>query len=270
MSVAVIGLGNIGLAIGRRLTMRGQEVVGVELSELRRTVWTAMTGLEAVERLDDVDWRDVTRVLVVVRLTEQAEEVLEALGRVAEGRVAESRPLTAFVVTTLEAEAATRLDRFATDQLRLVELPVSGGEFGALAGNLTVMGAGPLDDEDEAFLLSTIASKVVRFDGYGQPTMAKLVNNVLAAYNTAALAEMLRLADEVGLDAAKVYEVVLSGSGGSWMAGSLFEIVVDLLEKDVGLLQDRLGGLPRISVEGDGELTRALDGARRLFAGPTT
>lgn len=260
--IAVIGLGNLGLAIGRRLVIRGADVVGVDLAEERRAAWQAMTGLAAAASLDDVPWDSVTKVFVIVRMTDQAEQVLSAL-RDIDGE----DELTCFVVTTLEPDFAATLGSFSTGRLRVLELPVSGGEIGAMAGNLTAMVAGPVTKDDERFLQSTVLSQLVRFDAFGQPTMAKLFNNVLGGYNARALAEMLLLGERHGLDPAQLYRVVLTSSGGSWMAGGFFEILDDMLDKDVDLLRDHLGELPVIALGPDDDLPKRLGAARALMAG---
>ena len=134
----------------------------------------------------------------------------------------------------------------------MIELPVSGGEIGAIAGKLTVMASGPLDAEDERFLLGTIASNLVRFDAYGEPTLAKLFNNVLGAYNATAFSKILLLGKQAGLNPASLYRVILSSSGGSWIAGGFLELLDDLLAKDVELLRRNLGDLPPVELGGAG------------------
>lgn len=260
MDVA-IGLGNIGLAIARRLHMRGREVLGVDIDASRRDVWNAMTGRHAGGDLEELPWSDVDNVFVIVRLTDQAEEVL---GQVASVETDEQR--TAFVITTLDASfAADRLEQLATPALRIVELPVSGGEVGALGGRLTAMSAPALTEADRRLLQRTIVSNLVEFDAYGQPTLAKLFNNVLSAYNARALAEMLVLAEEQGLQPRRLYDVVLTSSGGSWMATAYMELLDEMLDKDVDLLRQHLDGLPAVSLDVADDLPARLAEARRLL-----
>jgi hypothetical protein len=151
--------------------------------------------------------------------------------------------------------------------LRIIEQPVSGGAAGARDGTLTVLTAGPVSDEDVAFLQSTVAGRIVRFDAYGQPTKAKLLNNVTGAYNARALARMLALADAQGVDVRKFYEVLLTASGGSWMATGFADLLDEVLAKDVRLLRDELGGLPTIALDDDDDLVTSLGQARALLAG---
>jgi len=247
--IAVVGLGNIGLAIARRLVVRGRDVIGIDLDPGRRNAWLAMTGLQAAEDLETANWDDIDTAFVIVRMADQAEDVLRKLSS-----LESSAPRTAYVVSTLDEAVSSRLGAYNTESLRVLELPVSGGEIGAMAGKLAVM------DDDEAFILSTIATQVVRFDAYGEPTLAKLFNNVLGAYNASAFAQMLILAREQGLDPARLYRVILASSGGSWMAGGFLELLDDLLAKDVELLRSHLGELPEIELDGD--LAKTLSAAR--------
>jgi 3-hydroxyisobutyrate dehydrogenase-like beta-hydroxyacid dehydrogenase len=258
--VVVIGLGNLGFAIARRLLIRGQDVVAVDLAPDRREAWRAVTGLEARPDLDAVPWDAVDRALVVVRLTHQAEAVLEQLRDRTPGR-----DLGCLVVTTLEPSFARTLGRFDGAGRRIVETPVSGGELGALGGKLTVMAAGSLTDDDRTFLRTTIAQQLVVFPELGQPTLAKLLNNVAAAYNARVLAEVLLLAEGAGLDPRRFFEVLLTSSGGSWMASGFLELVDDLLDKDVALLRESLGGLPAVTLGPDDDLVGRLCEARRLL-----
>lgn len=257
--IAVIGLGNIGLAIGRRVVECGEDVVGIDLSPDRRDAWAQATGLKAADSLDAVNWDCVQHVLVVVRLTSQADAVLRQLdNRLADGA-------TVLIMTTLELAFARGLGDYATRPWHLVEMPVSGGEGGALAGRLTVMTAGRLEPEAEALLRRTLATHVVRFKAFGEPTLAKLLNNVAAAYNARSFAEVVLLGRGAGLDATTLQEVLRTSSGGSWMADAFLHLVDDLLEKDVALLREQLGDLPEISLTADSGLAARLAEARALL-----
>jgi 3-hydroxyisobutyrate dehydrogenase len=258
--IVVIGLGNIGLAIAERLAARGREVCGVDLAEDRRVEWHQRTGLDAAARLTAVPWDAVTHVFVVVRLTHQAQAVLGQLDDLP------VRPGTGvFLNTTLELGFAKTLDQYRDRAWRLVELPVSGGESGARAGTLTVMAAGAMGDADRALLSDTIASNIVTFAGFGEPTLAKLLNNVSAAYTALSYAEMLLLADQVGMDPGRLAEVLRTSSGGSWMGDHFTALVGDLLDKDVALLRSELGELPLISLAADRDLVGRLGTARALL-----
>jgi 3-hydroxyisobutyrate dehydrogenase-like beta-hydroxyacid dehydrogenase len=259
--LVVVGLGNIGIAIANRLAAVGHDVVGVDLAADRRALWTRQSGQPAVAELGDVDWSGVDRVFVVVRMTDQAERVLTWLA----GPAAE-RGLACHLVTTLETGFAAGLAGYLRPGLRIVEQPVSGGAAGALAGALTVLTAGTDADSDADFLRATLAARIVSFDAYGEPTKAKLLNNVTGAYNARALAQMLTIAKAQGVDVGKFYEVLLTASGGSWMATGFLDLLDETLAKDVHLLRDELGGLPAVTLDDDADLVASLGRARALLA----
>jgi putative dehydrogenase len=258
--LVVIGLGNIGGAIAERCVEVGESVCGVDLLAERRAEWKEATGLEAAPNVSAVDWAAATRVIVIVRLTDEANEVLEQIDE-------HLRPGTpVFVSTTLDVTFAGALGRYSDRKWRLLELPISGGRAGARAGELTVMAAGELSADDRGFLTHTIAKHVVHFDRFGEPTLVKLINNTTAAYNTAAFAQMLILGNELGVDVAKLNDVLLTSSGGSWMASRFKHLVEDLLVKDVGLLRHHAGQLPDVSLAADSALVGPNRQAQALLA----
>jgi 3-hydroxyisobutyrate dehydrogenase-like beta-hydroxyacid dehydrogenase len=84
--IVVVGLGNMGLALARRLKMRGHEVVGVDPDAARVTVWKVLSGQSGVSKVDEVDWPSVQRVLVVVRTADQLWDSLAGVRKNEIGR----------------------------------------------------------------------------------------------------------------------------------------------------------------------------------------
>jgi 3-hydroxyisobutyrate dehydrogenase-like beta-hydroxyacid dehydrogenase len=255
-----VGLGNMGMAISLRLHECGWPVVAVDLDDGRRADWQLVTGKQALASVRDVDWRVVERVFLQVRLTEEARNVLVELRNL---------PLRMgtriFVVTTLEVGFARRLGDYQIDGTSLFELPVSGADVRARNGELTVLTTDDISKADESFLIDTIAARVVRFRSYGEPALAKLLNNAVAGYNVRTLCEIFHLADRLGLNARQLYEVILSASGSSFVATILPELVDDLLDKDIRLLEDFAQGLPTVSINADSAFRQRLSDTRRLL-----
>jgi 3-hydroxyisobutyrate dehydrogenase-like beta-hydroxyacid dehydrogenase len=112
---------------------------------------------------------------------------------------------------------------------------------------LVVMIAGDVRDGDVALLERTIASSVHRFEHLGQPAVAKLLNNALAAYNVAAYEALLAVGERAGLDARRLHAVFRESSGASWMTTHLSAVVMDLLVKDLDLARREFGTLPAVA-----------------------
>jgi 3-hydroxyisobutyrate dehydrogenase-like beta-hydroxyacid dehydrogenase len=258
---AVVGLGDLGIAIACRLHAVGVEVTGIDGAPDRRTMWEGESGAAALASTADLEPARAPRAFVCVRTTEQAAAVIADLN----GRLGADAVI--YVVSTLAGDFARDLaDQVAPGGPRLVELPVSGGRGGAERGELVVIAGGPaVVDDDAEFLGRTLASRVLRMPRYGEATLAKLLNNALAAYNALAFASAVELAADAGLDLGPTAELLRRGSGGSWMADAFGGLVDDLLAKDAGLLAAELGELPKIDLGDPEAIPPALARARELL-----
>lgn len=100
--------------------------------------------------------------------------------------------------------------------LRFIDCPVTGGRPGAENGRLTM-----LVGADEATLaaarpvLEVYSKEIIHFGPPGAGTAYKMVVNLMAAAQAAALAEGLLLAEKAGLEPEKVVQGLTSGAVGS-------------------------------------------------------
>jgi 3-hydroxyisobutyrate dehydrogenase len=99
-----------------------------------------------------------------------------------------------------------------------VEAPVSGSKPKAEDGTLTIMaGAAPDDFQRALPLFEVMGERIVHVGPVGHGQMAKLLTNVMAAVNAAALAEAVRMAKAAGLDRDAFLEVAGGSAGASAM-----------------------------------------------------
>ncbi|MGW0021966.1 NAD(P)-binding domain-containing protein [Rhodococcus sp. NPDC003382] len=237
-----IGLGPIGGSVGAHLAELGRKVYGYDFNQDRLREWSQETGSPAGSDLADVDWPSVDSVHVAVRLADQVSSVFEAL------TAHTAQPLTVFVHTTLAPADARKILPSAPDGWRVFEAPVSGGPQGARHGTMTVFLAGPAPTDAENALLEDISGRVFRMQSYGQPAIVKLLNNTLATYNLAAAARMLAVAEQSGVAARDLFDVIGVSTGQSWMGDNLADVQYDLLLKDVELLRGEIGSLPAVDL----------------------
>jgi len=118
------------------------------------------------------------------------------------------------------APTATRAiaQRLAERGVALLDAPVTGSRPKAEDGTLTIMVGGERNAFERATpLFEAMGELVVHFGPQGHGEMAKLVNNLLAAVNAAALGEGLTLAQAAGVDTGRLLEVVAAGAGASTM-----------------------------------------------------
>jgi 3-hydroxyisobutyrate dehydrogenase-like beta-hydroxyacid dehydrogenase len=246
--IVVVGLGNMGLALARRLRMRGRDVLGVDPDPSRVTVWKVLSGQAGVPTIDDVDWPKVERVLLVVRTAQQLFETLAGVRKQAEAAGLRAIPL--HVITTITPPEAKSLSDYSSPALRLIENSITGGEAPALLGIQTALLAGDFTPADVAFLRDGLMEEIVTFEQFGEPALAKLLNNLTCAYNLAAFGAVVKLGADNGLDVGKLSRVIVHGSGESYSARTVFSMIGDLLAKDVNLAKSFIGDAPLVDPDG--------------------
>jgi 3-hydroxyisobutyrate dehydrogenase-like beta-hydroxyacid dehydrogenase len=134
-------------------------------------------------------------------------------------------------------------ERLGERGIDFLDAPVTGSRPGAEAGTLTIMVGGDPASLDHARPLFEAMGKLVLHVGpTGHGEMAKLINNTVAAINTAAVAEGLVLARAFGLDTDALVRVIGSGSGASAVlelkAGPMLEHEFEPLFKLEHMLKD--------------------------------
>ena len=93
-----------------------------------------------------------------------------------------------------------------------------GGVDGASNGTLTIMVGGEDKDIESAKpYLEILGSKLLYSGKLGDGKSVKMINQMLNALNTAAAAEAMYLAKELGIDTSILLDIVNNSSGGSWV-----------------------------------------------------
>jgi 3-hydroxyisobutyrate dehydrogenase-like beta-hydroxyacid dehydrogenase len=148
--------------------------------------------------------------------------------------------------TTTSAKVARELSEIAAEQgIEYIDAPVSGGQAGAENGQLTVMIGGPEDAVGRiAPLIDCYARMQARLGDVGAGQLTKMVNQICIAGLVQGLAEALHFADQAGLDAKQVVEVISKGAAQSWQMDNRaltmidgefdFGFAVDWMRKDLG------------------------------------
>jgi len=149
--------------------------------------------------------------------------------------------------TTASAEVARVLYAEAKGKgLHFVDAPVSGGQAGAVNGQLTVMCGG--DEEPFARaqpVAMAFAKAVTRIGPSGAGQLAKMVNQICIAGLVQGLSEGISFGQAAGIDMKLVLQVIGKGAAQSWQMdnrGSTmidgkfdFGFAVDWMRKDLGL-----------------------------------
>jgi 3-hydroxyisobutyrate dehydrogenase-like beta-hydroxyacid dehydrogenase len=93
-----------------------------------------------------------------------------------------------------------------------VDAPVSGGQVGAEAGNLTIMAGGTDADFQRALpVFQAVGKNITHMGASGSGQVTKLANQLIVAQTIDAVAQALRMAELSGVDSALVRQALLGG-----------------------------------------------------------
>lgn len=244
MKVAVVGLGAMGYGIASSLLRAGFDVSGFDICAEPRARFIADGGKAPTSAEEAM--KGAQAVVVVVVNDRQTEAVL------AGGALDASAPdAVVLSCATMAPERARAMAKLVEETGRLyVDAPLSGGARRAAAGELTVMASGsPAALAAADPVLEAMAAKsYVLGEEPGIGSSFKIVNQLLAGVHIAAACEAIVFARMLGLDIARVYEVITASAGNSWMFEDRIKHVldgdyqprsaVDIFTKDLGIVAD--------------------------------
>jgi 3-hydroxyisobutyrate dehydrogenase len=120
--------------------------------------------------------------------------------------------------STIDVATAKRVGEAALAKgLTMVDAPVSGGIAAANAGTLTFMVGGSAEGFDRAQpFLADMGKAVIHAGGSGAGQAAKICNNMVLGAEMIATCEAFVLADKLGLDPQKFFDIASVSSGQSW------------------------------------------------------
>jgi 3-hydroxyisobutyrate dehydrogenase len=211
--IGFIGLGNMGLPMAQNLIKAGHPVCGYDVNGAALDKFAAAGGI-AVRSLD-VASMGVDLVITMLPAREQVREVYLGQGGVLASAAAGTLLIDCSTVDVETARAVAAAAR--VNELDMLDAPVSGGVAGAQAGTLTFMvGGGERGFERAKPVLEAMGKSIVLAGSAGSGQAAKICNNMILGISMIAVCEAFVLADKLGLDPRKLFEISSQSSGQCW------------------------------------------------------
>jgi 3-hydroxyisobutyrate dehydrogenase len=211
--IGFIGLGNMGGPMAVNLVKAGHNVTGFDVAAA------------AIDKFKSAGGAGVTKPADVAKDAEVIVTMLPAGAHVREiylgpeGLIAKSKPGTLLIdSSTIDVETARAVAGEAGKKgLPMIDAPVSGGVGGATGGTLTFMVGG----SDEAFakakpFLEKMGKTIVHAGGAGNGQAAKICNNMILGISMIAVSEAFVLAEKLGLDHQRLFDISSKSSGQCW------------------------------------------------------
>ncbi len=211
--IGFLGLGNMGLPMAQNLLKAGHQVEGVDVNPDAIAKLKAAGGVIAETVKIAASRADV--VITMLPSGKEVRDVYFGTGGVLENANAGTLLIDS---STIDVESARHVAAAAEAKgLLMLDAPVSGGVGGAQAGTLTFMVGG----SERAFergrsILEKMGKTIVHAGGAGNGQAAKICNNMILGVSMIAVSEAFVLAEKLGLDAQKLFDISSKSSGQCW------------------------------------------------------
>lgn len=212
MNVALIGAGAMGGAIGTRLCETGHTLSVFDLDADKVAELVAKGARAASSASDAAAQSDI----VITSLNSARIVELAVFGQ--DGVASGAKPGTLIIdMSSIDPETTRQLAAKAKEAgLRWVDSPLSGGAPKALIGELTLMAGGEAQDvEDAHALLKDVSAQFTHMGPSGSGQATKLINQVLCAIQFLGVAEATALAEDAGVDVARIPQALKGGRADS-------------------------------------------------------
>ena len=211
--IGFIGLGNMGLPMAQNLLKAGHAVQGFDVSKPQVEALAAAGGHAA-----DSVRAAASGAEIVITMLPAGQHVREVYLN-ADGVLSSVGAGTLLIdSSTIDVDSARAVAAAAEGKgFAMLDAPVSGGVGGAQAGTLTFMVGG----SDAAFakakpVLEAMGKTIVHAGGAGNGQAAKICNNMILGVSMIVVSEAFVLAEKLGLDAQKLFDIASKSSGQCW------------------------------------------------------
>ena len=244
MKTAFIGLGVMGYHMAGHLAKAGHDVTVYNRTTAKADKWAAeFGGASAKTPKEAANGAEI--VFSCVGNDDDLRSVI--LGD--DGAFAGMGKGTILVDnTTASAEVARELYAKGKELgIDFIDGPVSGGEAGAINGQLTVMCGGDEAPFKKSQPVTDAFAKAVTYMGpSGAGQLTKMVNQTCIAGLVQGLSEAINFSEKAGLDTKLVIDVISKGAAQSWQMENRAETMidgkfdygfaVDWMRKDLGIV----------------------------------
>ena len=209
-TIAFLGLGNMGTPMAGNLVNSGYTVRGYDPMPAARqaaadkAVTVADSGPAAVEG-----------AAVVITMLPDGTLVKECYAEVMPAAQAGALFIDSSTIAVADARS---VHAYAAERgFAQLDAPVSGGVKGAVGGTLAFMVGGEAQALEAARpVLEAMAGKIIHCGDSGAGQAAKLCNNMLLAVQQIAVGEAFVLAENLGLSAQSLFDVITGATGNCW------------------------------------------------------
>jgi len=234
--IGIIGLGNAGSSVAKALIDKGVTVIGFDLSPHRRET-AAGLGVTLADSAADVAGR-VPSILLSLPKPEASIAVVDEI------LAAGHRPRIVIETSTVTPATATACHaRCAVEGVGFVDAAIAGGVASMAAARITFFLGGAPDDIAKARpVLDLLAERIFELGPIGAGMGTKVVNNAVMHAVMVVLIEAFAMSTKLGVPV---------------------QTMVDILNREEGLLRPLVHRVQERMAQGDYEAGMSVSNARK-------
>ncbi len=213
MKVGFIGLGTMGAPMALNLLKAGHTVTVHNRTRDRELAVAAAGANRAASPGEAARGAEV--IITCVSDSPDVEAVILGENGVIHGAQPGAIVIDMSTISPIVTRAIAA--QLATQGIKMLDAPVSGGSEGAQNGTLSIMIGGDAETVAQALpALQAMGKTITHVGDLGAGQITKAINQVIVAGTYLAVAEGMALGLKAGLDLDQVVQAVGSGAAGSW------------------------------------------------------
>lgn len=213
ITIGFIGLGHMGSPMAQNLLKAGFKLVVYDVLTEASVPLVAAGASSASSLLELIKQSDV--IITSLQTSEQVQAVClseEGIFKNAKENLLYIDCSSIDILTTRQLHEAAEKKRIA-----MLDAPVSGGVAGAKAASLTFMVGGKAANFERALLiLKSMGKKIIHAGPASHGQAAKICNNLILGISMIGVCEAFALAEKIGLDKKKFFDISANASGQCW------------------------------------------------------
>ncbi len=242
-NIGFVGLGTMGLPMAHNILAKGHQVTGYDMSADARIQHVANGGLDASSGAEA--GKDAEILITMLPTGDIVRRALFDTDGAAEGLPENALVIDMSTIHPLETDAI-RAD-LAAKGLRMVDAPVGRTSVQAVSGHSLFMAGGIAHDLEQARpILECMGDVIIDCGGPGLGIRMKIINNLMTTVANVLTAEVLTLAEGVGLERDLAVEVMSGTAAGQGHMATTYParvfkddlspaFMIDLAKKDLDI-----------------------------------
>jgi 3-hydroxyisobutyrate dehydrogenase len=211
--ICFIGLGHMGNPMAQQLLKAGYSL---KVYDIVPQVMQTMVDQGAVALTADLE--GVEDADVIITMLQTGQQVSDICLRT-HGLFMKAKKNALYIdCSSIDISVTRQLHQAAkTAGIEMLDAPVSGGVTGAESATLTFMVGGEVQTFLRAkAILAKMGAKIVHAGSAGLGQAAKICNNLILGISMIAVCEGFSLADKLGLDSKKFFDIASNSSSQCW------------------------------------------------------